>query len=58
VPGGSNRVRKRERSEEPGVEVESAIAELQFAGRFEYAAADDVPGAGAQSESGDTRIDL
>ena len=58
VPGRGDRFRKRERSEEPRLEIESAIAQLRFAGRFEHAAAHHVSGARAESESGDTRIEL
>ena len=58
VPGGGDHFREHQRPEQPGSEMESAIAELRFAGRFEHAAAYNVPGACAESESGDSRIDL
>ena len=45
------RVWQPERQEQPRIEIESAIAELQLVGRFEHPATHDVSGAGDESKS-------
>ena len=56
LPGGSHCFRQHQRSQQPRVEAQGANAQLRLAGGFEHAAAHDVSGARAQSESGDSRI--
>ena len=52
LSGGSDRLRRFERSQQPGFEAEAAAARLRLAGGIEHASAHDVSGAAAQSESG------
>ncbi len=58
LPRGGDHLRQYQRPEQPRREMESAIAQLRLAGRFEYAPAHHVPGARAESQSGDSRIAL
>ena len=52
LSGRGDRVRRSERSQQPGCEAEAPAARLRPARRIEYAAAHHVSGAAAQSESG------
>ena len=50
LPGGSHRLRRSERSRQPGLEAQGAAAQLQPAGRSEYASAHHVSGGGAEPQ--------
>ena len=56
VSGGGDRVRQLERRREPGFEAEGSGRAITRCWSFWPRAADDVPGAGAQSESARCRI--
>ena len=51
MSGGGDRVRRPERSGQPGGEAEGTGAELRIAGRAEHAPAHDLSGGGAKPES-------
>ena len=52
LPGGSNRLRQHQRPEQQSLETESAVPQLQPAGRTEHAPKNNVFGRSTQSESG------
>ena len=51
LPGGCNRFRRFERSEQPGIEDQGAAAQLRLAGRSEHASSHHIHGGGAEPES-------
>ena len=57
-PAERDHLRQHQRPEQQGFEVEGAVAELQSAGRIEYAAADHVSGGSQQSEPGVEVLEL